>query len=86
MVNCLARDWIEDVTAPVLVIKPESEMARESSLQQQRIMTAMGVDYRVIENGVHGSSMLVDERTQHDMSAARAEVLDWLRTTSKFDP
>ena len=79
MVDCLARDWLEGVRAPIYVLRPASEMSRASSMEQREIFLAAGVQFRVVTNGVHGSSMLVDSRTGHDMAAARADVVQWLR-------
>ncbi len=79
---CRARDWISEVTAETFVLRPASEMARESSQEQRDILSAAGADFFVAENGVHGSSMLVDDRTNHDMSGVRARVLAWLKQVS----
>lgn len=76
--KCRARQWLDQIRAPVLALRPETEMQRSSSIEQRDIFTAAGVDFQVIKNGVHGSSMLVDERTEHDMSSARATVIKWL--------
>ena len=82
MVDCRARMWIEDVKAPAFVLRPASEMERDPSQEQRKILEEAGVKFRVVENGVHGSSMLVDERTQSDMSEARATVMAWLKQVS----
>lgn len=78
MVDCRARLWVDEVTVPVLVFRPASEMTYEPSVEQRDVLTAAGVEFRVVENGVHGSSMLVDDRTEHDMGDTRAAVLRWL--------
>ena len=78
LVDCRARDWLEQVDAPVAVLRPASEMERTSSVEQRALLEAHGVSFHVVEHGVHGSSMLVDTRTEQDMQAARAWVLDWL--------
>lgn len=78
MDGCRARDWLHEVEAPVFALRPASEMERESSLEQRELLEMGGADVLVVEHGVHGSSMLVDTRTDHDMSAARQAVLDWL--------
>ena len=80
LVDCRARMWLDDVEAETLVLRPASEMERESSIEQRDILTAAGIQFLVIENGVHGSSMLVDERTEADMSAARLTVINWMDT------
>jgi pimeloyl-ACP methyl ester carboxylesterase len=79
MVNCRARQWVEKVKAPMLFMRPASEMARESSVLQRDILKAAGGKFEVIANGVHGSSMLVDTRTKHDMTTARAGMITWLK-------
>ncbi|MEM9302254.1 MAG: alpha/beta fold hydrolase [Pseudomonadota bacterium] len=78
MVDCRARMWVEAVEAPMLVYRPEREMAREPSVEQKQILEAAGVEFHVLANGVHGSPMLLDDKTGHDMSAARKQVLAWL--------
>ena len=82
MVDCLASAYVDDLTVPAYVVHPASEMDRETSLQQQAMLEAAGVGYSVVENGVHGSSLLVDGRTGHDMSEARAMVLEWLKSAT----
>lgn len=83
MERCRARIWANDVKAPVAVYKPSSEMERPSAPEQRRLLQAAGVEFSVVANGVHGSSMLVDERTEHDMNATRANVITWL---DRFTP
>ena len=78
MVECRARQWVDRVDAPVFVLRPAPEMARDSSIEQRDILTSAGADFLVVENGVHGSSMLVDDRTGHNMGATREAVSDWL--------
>ena len=78
MLSCRARQWAGDIRVPAIVFKPASEMERESSHDQRRALEAADVAFRVIDDGIHGSSMLVDARTGHDMSAAREEVIAWL--------
>jgi len=80
MTNCRAKAWAKDVSAPMLVLRPASEMKREKSKQQRLILEPLGAHFVVLENGVHGSSNLVDTRTRHDMSDGRAQVLAWLKT------
>lgn len=79
LANCRAIQWIEGVSATNLVVRPQSEMARASAQEQRRILSAAGTEFIVVEHGIHGSSLLVDERTEHDMSEARADVLAWLK-------
>ncbi|NND59494.1 MAG: alpha/beta fold hydrolase [Gammaproteobacteria bacterium] len=82
MEDCLAKMWVDSVNAPMLVVSPDSEMDRESSQEQFMVLTSAGVDYEVIDNGIHGSSMLLDKRTGHDMSAARNTIATWLQSVT----
>lgn len=78
LAECRARDVVEELSVPALVMRLASEMERDSSREQRQILEAAGVSFEVVEHGVHGSSMLLDERTGHDMSAARARVRAWV--------
>jgi hypothetical protein len=79
MQGCEARDWIHDIAMPMLALRPASEMELAGPSEQRSLLVTAGVEFHVVENGVHGSSMLVDERTGADMSSAREFVLEWLR-------
>lgn len=78
MASCRARQWLDRIRTPLAVFRPASEMARTASVEQRDLFTAAGADFQVIEHGAHGSSMLVDARTQHPMGAARERVIAWL--------
>ncbi len=83
MAECRASTWAGDVRAPVLVLRPASEMTRSSSVEQRDRLTAAGAEFHVVEHGIHGSSMLVDSRTGFDMAAARTSVLAWLERATE---
>lgn len=83
MAACRARQWFDALQSPALVLRPASEMERESSIEQRDLMEAAGIEVHVVENGVHGSSMLVDSRTEHDMAPARAHVLAWIQRQAR---
>ena len=78
--NCRARMWAPDLDIPMMALRPAREMEMESTQSQKQILMDQGVNFHVVENGVHGSSMLVDERTKSDMSADRTIVLRWLNS------
>lgn len=78
LTECLARDWAGDVDVPMLALRTETEMESPSGQAQKESLETIGADYIVVSNGIHGSSMLLDERTGSDMSDVRADVLDWL--------
>lgn len=83
MNGCQASRWLSEVSAPVAAFRPASEMARDSSVGQRAIFTAAGAEFRVVPDGVHGSSMLVDDRTGADMRATRDLVVAWLRRVAR---
>ena len=75
---CRAGLWAPAVRAPMLVLRPASEMERATSVEQRDALVAAGARFHVVTAGVHGSSMLVDERTGSDMAGPRGLVLEWL--------
>ena len=83
--TCRARIWIDEINAPVSIFRPAAEMERAPSVEQKDILTAAGANFVVIENGIHGSSMLLDSRTEQDMHSARESVLSWLRDVTGDD-
>jgi len=78
MVNCRARLWISQIDTPMLVLRPASEMGRPTSIEQQELLTQAGAEFIIVENGVHGSSTLLDSRTEADMNLTRTGVERWL--------
>ncbi len=84
MAACLARARLGDLKSPTLVLRPASEMERESAKMQKALFDNANVPVLIFEDGVHGSSMLVDARTEADMTNARAAVMAWL--TQTLDP
>ncbi len=85
MAGCEAHAWTEDIEVPMLAFRPGSEMELPGPAEQRRILERAGVEFHVVERGVHGSSMLVDDRTGADMRAARELVLGWLRRVTRLD-
>lgn len=79
MMNCSASNFADGLQDPAFALSPMTEIERESVMAQRAVLEQVGVRYDVVENGIHGSSMLVDERTENDMSATRAEVMGWLK-------
>ena len=65
--NCLPSPYLESITIPLLILKPRSEMDSESSTRQFELAEKYNHQTYIAENGVHGSSMLVKERTGSDV-------------------
>ena len=80
MVDCLPQARLDELQTPAFVLSPRSEMDTEKDFEEKAAFEAVGVPVLVLEDGIHGSSMLVDERTEADMSEGRAAVMTWLRS------
>src|SRR5690606_37264474 len=74
--QCGAPLGLPKLADPGLAVWPQSEEGRIEPLRP--LLTAKNVEIYIVPNGVHGSSMLVDERTKHDMSEARELVAAFL--------
>lgn len=62
MANCLPDVYFDKLTSPLLILRPSSELQNEKAKAQFELATQNGHQTYVAENGVHGSSMLVEER------------------------
>ncbi len=74
--DCGARKGLPRLADPALAVWPARERGQAKALDA--LLRAAEVEVLIVENGVHGSSMLVDQRTDADMSAARSAVAAWL--------
>lgn len=78
MVDCLPQARLDELQTPAFVLSPRMEMKVDEDFEDKLRFEAAGAAFLIVEDGIHGSSMLVDARTEADMSAARAAVIDWL--------
>ncbi len=74
---CNANNYLETVAVPVLALSPRNEM--KGRKEQFATLQAAGHQTFVAENGVHGSSMLVEARTKSDTSATWDTVIGFLK-------
>lgn len=80
--KCGAKKGLPGLADPALAAWAKQEEAQAKKLGD--LLSAKNVEVYIVPNGVHGSSMLVDARTKHDMSEARAHVAEWLvKVTAK---
>jgi len=77
MADCEPGPWIAQVKLPALVIRPASEMARDSVREQLAACAAAGLRTHVAEEGVHGASLLDPSRCP-DAEASWHVLLDFL--------
>lgn len=73
---CNANNYVNDIITPTLALSPRNEMKGRKA--QFAILDAKGHETFVAEKGVHGSSMLVEARTNSDTSATWSAVFDFL--------
>ena len=78
MAGCSANDVAEDVTTPLLLVRPEGEAEIPSVQEQLAVFAAAGHRTYVASPGVHGSSALNPLRVEGDVAASWAVVLDFL--------
>jgi len=78
MVDCLPQARLGELKTPAFVLSPRMEVTEPADFEENARYEAAGVPVLVVEEGIHGSSMLVDARTESDMSEARAAVIAWL--------
>jgi len=76
--NCLPNPFVEGLKVPLLALRPASEMEYEDVKVQLEMIKSFRHETFVSENGVHGSSMLVEERTGSDVSKTWEIVMAFL--------
>jgi len=67
MANCDSVELIDDIQIPAVAFRPAREMENPRTKAQADKLRAAGVGFYVIDGGVHGSSMLVPDRSEADM-------------------
>ena len=78
MEGCRAGPYLADLTVPLLVLRPASEMERESVRDQFEAVQEAGHLTYISENGVHGSSMLNPERVDGSVEEHWARVMEFI--------
>jgi len=78
MADCLAGPYLEDLKVPFLALRPEREMAIESTQRQAEAIRHHGHRFYVANNGVHGSSMLNPEFVEGSVEKHWEAVLSFI--------
>ena len=68
MEGCNPEEFIEKVKVPLIILKPPNEMKSERSIAQFELAKKYNHQTYAAENGIHGSSMLVESRVGKDVS------------------
>ncbi len=78
MLACRPDPYFTQLKSPLLVLRPSSELQRESSQEQFKAVQDAGHSTYVAENGVHGSSLLVQDRVDGSIAENWETVLSFL--------
>lgn len=71
---------LKNIGVPVIVYKPEREMANPGSKEHMTMFVNQGKTFRVIPGGVHGASMLVPSRSQANIDSLWTVFISDLRS------
>jgi len=78
VIACHPNPYLETITVPAIILRPKSEMERESSVTQFEIAKKYNLQTYIATYGVHASSMLVEERVKNDVSENWKVVLEFI--------
>ena len=76
---CHPNQYLKDINIPLLLLRPKKEMERESSVEQFDLAKKYNHQTYIAEYGVHGSSMLVEERVENNVVENWEVVLTFLK-------
>ena len=83
MKECLPDPYFETLKRPLLILRPPNEMESENSKLQFELANTYNHETYVPKNGVHGSSMLVEERVGREVEETWTVVLSFLNKIEK---
>jgi len=83
MKDCLPDPYFETLEKPLLLLRPPNEMESENSKLQFDLAKKFNHQTYVPGSGVHGSSMLVEDRVGSDVQDTWNVVLTFLRGIEK---
>jgi alpha-beta hydrolase superfamily lysophospholipase len=81
LAGCMPSQYLADLKTPALALCPKSEFENKSVQAQMKEFEEFGVQTYVADPGVHGSSMINDERVGSSTEATWNVVLEFLATT-----
>lgn len=85
LAECSIGDYLDDLNTPALALRPQREAEIESVKAQMQDFAARGVQVHVADPGVHGSSMLSEERVGGSTESTWQRVLDFLESSLGAD-
>lgn len=82
MQGCMPEEFFETLKVPLLVLRPGKEMEIEYIKEQIAKASKYNHQTYVSDNGVHGSSMLVEDRTKHDVKSTWQKVMGFIQAAN----
>lgn len=82
MEGCRPEQYLDRLTVPALVLRPEAEASASSVVEQLRRFESAGHETHVARPGAHGSSMLSASRVERGTEESWRVVLEFLRAHS----
>lgn len=83
MKDCLPNKYFETLKIPLIILRPPNEMENENSQMQFELAKKYNHQTYVPKYGVHGSSMLVEERVGREVEETWKVVLSFLNKIEK---
>jgi alpha-beta hydrolase superfamily lysophospholipase len=84
MAPCKPDLFVNALKTPVLVLRPATEMQRETSIKQFEFFKSLGIQTYIALNGVHGSSMLDNSRVEGSVTAHWEKVFTFIKNNSEL--
>ena len=83
MKECRANDYFEALKIPLLLLRPQQEMEIESSKNQFQLAQENNHKIFIATHGMHGSSMLVEDRVEQNVDENWEVVKSFLKNFKK---
>lgn len=84
MADCKADLYLDDLNVPLIVFRPTEELKIESAKTQFGLLQEKGFQIYEAEIGVHGSSMLVEERAGGNVDSNWEAVFSFIEETTSY--
>ncbi len=83
--GCRGEEATGGLLAPILAVRPASEMENPAVQEQMEVFEAQGHQTLVADPGVHGASMLVEERVDGDIEPTWLVVEEFLLEVGEIE-
>lgn len=84
MADCKADLYLDDLSVPLVVFRPTEELKIESAKAQFGLLQEKGFQVYEAEIGVHGSSMLAEERAGGNVDTNWEAVFSFIEETRSY--